>query len=66
MKAVLRELVAVFVDDGAFAVAIVTWLGLMGLILPRLGLTSLWNGIILFAGLATILLESAIRRSRRR
>ncbi len=66
MKAVLRELVAVFVDDGAFAVAIVTWLGLMGLILPRLGLTSLWNGVILFAGLAAILLESAIRRSRRR
>jgi hypothetical protein len=64
-KAIVTEIFGLFVDDGAFALAIVIWLGAVWLVLPRLGVPTTWGGIILFAGLALILAESAMRRSRR-
>ncbi|HEV2677411.1 MAG TPA: hypothetical protein VGV37_22975 [Aliidongia sp.] len=62
---ILREAYGLFVDDGLFAVAILLWLGVTWQILPRLGLPPDLAGIVLFGGLALILLESAVRRSRR-
>lgn len=64
-KTIFAEIFGLFVDDGAFALAIVIWLGAAWLVLPRLGVPKTWGGIILFAGLALILAESAIRRSKR-
>jgi hypothetical protein len=64
-RIVVAELFALFVDDAAFACAIVVWLLLAGLLLPGAGLPAVAKGPILFAGLAAILLESAARRSRR-
>ena len=60
-----REIFALFVDDGLFAVTILVWVAAAGLVLPRLGLDSMWSAIVLFAGLAVILVESATRRARR-
>ncbi|MGI4954108.1 MAG: hypothetical protein ACRYGM_20080 [Janthinobacterium lividum] len=60
------EFIGLFVDDGSFALAIVAWLLLAWLVLPRLPLPPAWPPIILFAGLAAILIESAVRRSRTR
>ena len=65
IKAVLHELLGLFVDDGAFAAAIVAWLLVVWLILPRLGVGPGWSGGMLVAGLVLILLESTARRARR-
>ena len=65
VRSILRELFGLFVDDASFAASILVWLGVAWLVLPRLAVASGWNGVILFAGLALILLESAVRRARR-
>lgn len=64
LKTILREIFGLFVDDGSFALAIIFWLGLAGLVLPRLTTVPAWNGTILFFGLSLILVESVWRRSR--
>ncbi len=63
MKSVLQEVWGLFVDDGSFALAILAWVAVTGLVLPRLGVTRGMDGILLFAGLALILVESAWRRA---
>ena len=66
IKSIGREVLGLFVDDGSFAISIVIWLafGIVGL--PRIGLTARWTGPVFFTGLAVILIESALRFSRRR
>lgn len=61
-----HELWGLFVDDGIFAGAILIWLLVGWLILPRLGLPSGVPAVILFAGLATILVLGALRGARKR
>jgi hypothetical protein len=63
LKTVLAEILGLFVDDISFALAIIIWLGIFRLGLPRLNLPAAWNAVVLFAGLATILVESALRRA---
>lgn len=60
----LRKLVGLFVDDWWFALLIGGWLLVAGLLLPALELAPLWAGLILFAGLAAVLIESVRRRAR--
>jgi hypothetical protein len=62
---VLREIYGLFVDDGRFALAIMAWLAVAWLTLPRLHLAPVWNAAALFAGLAVIFIESATRRAGR-
>jgi hypothetical protein len=64
MRGVAREVLGLFVDDGWFAATILLWLLLAGLLLPRLGLSGAWGCLLLFAGLAALLLASARRRAR--
>jgi hypothetical protein len=66
VKTVLAEIFGLFVDDGNFALAIIVWLGIVGVVLPRFSIPPVWGGIILFIGLAAILSESALRRARRK
>jgi hypothetical protein len=65
LEAIVTEIFGLFVDDGSLALAIIGWLVFVGLVLPRLSVTAPWGGMILFTGLALILVESAIRGSRR-
>jgi hypothetical protein len=65
LRSILDEVYGLFVDDGSFAVAIVVWLGLAWLILPRIDTPPAARAPILFVGLVVILLESALRRARR-
>lgn len=65
LKAVLRELYGLFVDDGSLAVAIVVWLGLLALARPHLHWSGACYAVLLFVGLVAILIESALRRARR-
>ena len=65
LKTILDEGYGLFVDDGPFAAAILLWLGTVWAIAPHLVRAPEWQGIIQFAGLALILVESAARRARR-
>jgi len=65
-KTMWDEFYGLFVDDGSLAVAVLAWLAVCWLILPRLGVTSLWHSALLFTGLVVILAESALRRARQR
>ena len=64
IKAIARELIGLFVDDGSFAAAIVIWLGVVWLLSHRIPAIMAWSGIILFLGLGLILLWSTRQRSR--
>ena len=65
LKTIVSEAVAMFVDDGAFALAIVVWLAIVAALARLAPALGGWDGLLLFAGLAGILAESAIRRSRK-
>jgi membrane protein implicated in regulation of membrane protease activity len=64
MKTALSELVSLFVEDGSLALAILIWLALAGLVVSRFDDLSPWQGAVLFAGLALILVENTWRRAR--
>lgn len=66
LKSIFREIVGLFVDDGTFAIAILVWLAMLRLALPHLPIPAVWDGVILFAGLVAILIESTLRRTRQR
>jgi hypothetical protein len=63
LKAIIAEIFGLFVDDESFALAIIIWLGVVWLVISRLGIAE-WAGVVLFAGLAAILVESALRSTR--
>ena len=65
LKTVWSEFIGLFVDDGSFAVAILLWLATCWVVLPRLPLPPALPPMILYVGLALILVESALRRSRK-
>lgn len=64
LRTISSELAGLFVDDARFAGAILLWLALTWLLLPRLGLPAPLPPLVLFAGLAAILAESALHRAR--
>jgi hypothetical protein len=66
LKNIFREIFGLFVDDGSFALAILLWLAVVRWATPRLSIPTGITGVILFAGLALILAESATRYSRRK
>jgi hypothetical protein len=66
LKNILREIFGLFVDDGSFALAILVWIAVVRWATQHFNIPSGITGIILFAGLALILAESATRYSRRK
>lgn len=62
---ILREILGLFVDDGSFALAILIWLAVVHWAIPRLSISPAATDAIFFTGLALILVENAIRYSRR-
>ncbi len=65
IKTIASEFIGLFVDDGSLAIAVLAWLAVVWLLLPRLPLPPALLPIILFAGLGLILVESALRGARR-
>jgi hypothetical protein len=66
LRTIITEIFGLFVEDGRFALAILIWLGAVWLALARLALPPTWGAIVLFAGLAAVLVGSALHRCRRR
>ncbi len=64
LKTIWSEFIGLFVDDGSLAVAVLAWLAAAWLLLPRLPLPPALPPVVLFAGLALILVESTLRRAR--
>ncbi len=64
IKNIFREIFGLFVDDGSFAIAILIWLAVVRWVMPYLRITHAAIGVILFAGLALILIESTTRYAR--
>lgn len=66
LRAILSEIVHLFVDDGSLALALVAWcavVGVVGFLLPGLLLAA---GPALFLGCAVILLGTVFRAARER
>jgi hypothetical protein len=66
LLAILRELVAIFIDDGSIAVALVLWSALAWYLLPALPINAGWDGPILLLGYLLILGENLARTARKR
>jgi len=66
IAAAARELVALFVDDGSLAIAVLAWVAVAVLAVPALPMDGGWLAIALFAGLALILVENLLRAARRK
>ena len=62
-KNILSEWLSLFVDDWAFALAILAWAVACGVALPRLNLPDPIAPALLFGGFVAILGWSAVRRA---
>lgn len=65
LAAILRKLFAMFLDDRNFALAIIAWVFAYWLTVPSWVVSPLWQAVILFAGLAGILVDSVLRQARK-
>ncbi len=65
IKIALTELYGLFVDDGSLAIGTLAWVAFILLLLPRLHLPHIAQGIVFFAGLAAILVENVYRSARK-
>jgi hypothetical protein len=65
LRTIFRKILGLFVDDGRFALAILTWLGIVWVISRHLGPRNVWSAVVLSAGLVLILIESAVRFAKR-
>jgi hypothetical protein len=63
LRTVLAELVGLFVDDWAFALLLILWVGLAAVFGPRL--PSSVAAPLLFLGLAVLTLTFAVRQAQR-
>ena len=61
---IAREIFGLFVDSGSFALAILVWTGIVWFASLRLR-APFPGGLLLFLGLAAILLRSVLRFSRK-
>jgi len=63
-KTIALEIWGLFVDDAAFAVAVVAWLAITGIASHYIGRSD-WMPILFFIGLALLLVGGAIRQSKK-
>jgi hypothetical protein len=62
---IARHLLGLFIDDGAFALAILLWLAIAALLSLSGGVTPVWRGPLLFVGLALLLGAACMRAASR-
>ena len=65
IRTVFSELLGLFVDDGSLALGILIWVGITAGLLHLDLCPPAFTGVLVFAGLAALLLENVLRRARR-
>ena len=65
LRSVLAELFGMFVDDGSLALAILAWVAVIAAVQSLAAVPASMIGILLFLGLALLLLENVMRRARK-
>jgi hypothetical protein len=63
LRAATRELLGFFVGDLSLTIAMLAWVALIALLAHTLG-PATWQALLLFLGLAGILIENVSRASR--
>jgi hypothetical protein len=67
LRAILHEIIGLFVDDGSLALALVVWCALVGLLMLTVsGVTMAAAGATLLAGCVAILLVNVVTAARKR
>jgi hypothetical protein len=67
LRAILHEIIGLFVDDGSLALALVVWCALVGLVLLAVSsVTMAAAGVALLAGCVAILLVNVVTAARKR
>jgi hypothetical protein len=67
LRAILHEIIGLFVDDGSLALALVVWCALVGLLMLVVsGVTMAAAGAALLAGCVAILLVNVVTAARKR
>ena len=66
LSSVVAELFGMFVDDGSLAIAILVWVTVIAALQASALLAPAIVGILLFLGLAVLLVENVLRRARAR
>ena len=64
IRALFREVVGLFVDDGSLAIALLVWIGISSLLARSAVLDEQVLGVAWFIGCAVILIENVLRRAR--
>jgi hypothetical protein len=65
LKTAALEVYGLFVEDGSYAVAILVWIAVATLLLPRLPASAIvWSGPVFFVGLAAILVQNVLKTAR--
>lgn len=59
-----RQVWGLFVEDATFTLGTIACLILAGYVLPRVALTPVWRGPLLFVMLAVVLVENVVRSAR--
>ena len=66
VKAILRELLGMFVDDDSLAFAILAVIAITALLGTFLDAAPIWTGATLLIGCVVVLVENAFRTGRRK
>lgn len=66
LRSLTAELIGLFIEDRFFALAVAVWLAFIIVTAPLWNGSSLARGIVLFCGLAVILIVSIFHGARKR
>ena len=67
LRAILHEIIGLFVDDGSLALALVVWCALVGLLMLTVSsVTMTAAGAALLAGCVAVLLVNIVTAARKR
>lgn len=64
IKMIATEVFGLFVDDLSYALVILAWVVIAGLVLPHLGIPTVAEGPVFFLGFLVLLAAGAVHKAR--
>ena len=65
LRSIVAEIYGLFVDDAGLALAVLACIGVAALLLRRVPSLNSFSGVVLFVGLALLLVRSALKFTER-